>query len=108
MAMRVRLHTTPVGMCFRIVSLVILGGFALAVTQQTDWYKTNVETQQQQPAAVAQPVPAPAPVPVAAAAPATAVHHSAPYPAAGTTPPGWTNFMGILIPPPGYNDAPMH
>jgi hypothetical protein len=102
--MQVRLKTSPIGMCFRIISLLILGGLAAVLIQQTDWYKTNAVVRQ--PAAVVQPAPAavPAPVPAAvvlAPAPVKATVHRP----SAATPPGWINFMGILIPPSGWNDT---
>lgn len=105
MAMRVRLQTSPLGMCARIVTLVVVGGLAAVVVEHSDWYQMNVATPQQT-AAVTQPAPAPAPTPVPTPTAAKATAVALPLAPAASTPPGWTNFLGILIPPPGWNDTP--
>jgi hypothetical protein len=99
--MRVRVQTSPLGMCLRILSLLVLGGVAAIVTEHSEWFQTVKATQQQ--TAVPQPSPAPAPAPVPAPKPST-VKLAAPLPA-HTTPPGWSNIGGIMLPPPGYNDT---
>jgi hypothetical protein len=99
--MQVRLKTSPLGMCFRIISLLILGGLAAVVFEHGDWYQAKVAARQ--PAAVVQPAPTPVAVPAVALAPApvkATVHRPS-----AATPPGWTNFAGIHIPPPGWNDT---
>lgn len=98
--MQVRVKTTPLGMCFRILSLLILGGVAAIVTEHSSWFQTVSATTQQQTAAP-QPSPAPAPLPTPKASVAKL---AVAVPSVHAVPPGWMDLGGILIPPPGYND----
>lgn len=100
--MRVRVQTSPLGMCLRIVGLLIVGGLMVVVVQQTDWYKANVTRQQP---ATTQPAPEAIPSPSPAPSPAPTVVKAVARPPAAATPSGWTNILGILIPPPGCGET---
>lgn len=97
--MRVRVQTTPLGMCFRIAGIFLLGAVASLVVEHSDWL-AGVRGATKQ---MSVPIPAPA-TPTATPPRPSATRAAVAAHPKGTLPSGWTNLGGILIPPPGYND----
>lgn len=95
--MRVRLQTSPLGMCFRIAGLFLLGGAVSLVVEHSDWLAgvRGAAEQVTAPTPTATPTAAPKPSP----SPSAVVAHPK-----GAPPSGWMNLGGIMIPPQGYND----
>lgn len=96
--MRVRVQTSPLGMCLRIAGIFLLGGVTSLFVEHSDWL-AGVRGAAQQ---MSVPIPAaPTAPPTAAPKPSSASPAARPK---NVPPSGWMNIGGILIPPPGYND----
>jgi hypothetical protein len=101
MSMRVRLHTSPVGMFLRVAGVFALGGATFLVVEQSDW-RAGVGEVGKVAQQVSEPTPSTSPSPTAAPKPSPPPAHVAQSDAA--LPPGWINIGGITLPPSGYND----
>lgn len=99
--MRVQVKTTLGGIFGRMFLAAVLGGMAALAAEHRGWFDSLPTT----PTVAVPSTPTPTPTPSSTRHPST---RPATVAVAKPTkvPPGWTDFFGIRIPPPGSNDHP--